>query len=120
MLFLALIEALVWLSIPAMSLLAYASPRLAEVPVPVDVVAEPLPIEAPAVAPVKLRTGTAAYYRFRIERDHPALAERIASGELSVHAASIAAGLRKPRAKSKWTSIAAYDAPELALAGAHH
>jgi hypothetical protein len=53
--------------------------------------------------------GTKAYYLQRLQREFPALAAKIASGEMSVYAASIAAGLRKPTAKaSKSTKADAY------------
>lgn len=40
---------------------------------------------------------------------------KVAAGELSVYAASIAAGFRKPAAKtSKWTQIETYTATETA------
>ena len=55
------------------------------------------------------KAGTKAYYLQRLQRDFPALAEKIASGEMSVYAASIAAGLRKAPAKAtKWTKADAY------------
>jgi hypothetical protein len=112
LLFLALIEALVWLSIPAMALLAAAAPRRREAEMPViDVEAEPLPMtEAAPVEPIKLarRAGTSAYYLARLERERPDLAAKVAAGALSVHRASITAGLRKAPAKSKWTVIDAY------------
>ena len=83
------------------------------------IAAEPVasPIEEPAsamqtiakAAAMPAKAGTKAYYLQRLEREHPALAEKIASGELSVYAASIAAGLRKAQAKaSKWTRADAY------------
>jgi hypothetical protein len=55
------------------------------------------------------KAGTKAYYLQRLQRDFPALAVKIASGEMSVYAASIAAGLRKAPAKaSKWTKTESY------------
>jgi hypothetical protein len=52
---------------------------------------------------------TKAYYLQRLERENPALVAKIASGELSVYAASIAAGLRKAPAKTaQWTKAEAY------------
>lgn len=48
-----------------------------------------------------------AYYLARLEREFPALAIRIKTGELSVYRASIEAGLRKPPAKN-WTQPEAY------------
>lgn len=110
-LFLLLIEALVWLSLPAMSLLKDAARR--------EIAIEPIasPIEEPATpmqtlakaAAMPAKAGTKAYYLQRLEREHPALAAKIASGEMSVYAASIAAGLRKAPAKAtKWTKVDAY------------
>lgn len=55
------------------------------------------------------KAGTKAYYLQRLQRECPALAAKIASGEMSVYAASIAAGLRKAPAKTgKWTKADAY------------
>jgi hypothetical protein len=110
-LFLLLIEALVWLSMPAMALLKDAASR--------DIAAEPVasPIEEPAsamqilakAAAMPAKAGTRHYYLKRLQREHPALAAKIASGEISVYAASIAAGLRKAPAKAtKWTKVDAY------------
>jgi hypothetical protein len=110
-LFLLLIEALVWLSMPAMVLLKDAAGR--------EISAEPVasPIEKPAsamqilakAAAMPPKAGTKAYYLQRLQREHPALAAKIASGEISVYAASIAAGLRKAPAKAtKWTKVDAY------------
>ena len=48
-----------------------------------------------------------AYYLGRLEREFPALAARIHTGELSVYRASIKAGLRKPPARN-WTQPDAY------------
>jgi hypothetical protein len=110
-LFLLLIEALVWLSMPAMALLKDAARR--------EIAAEPIasPTEEPAsamqilakVAATPPKAGTKAYYMQRLQREHPALAAKIASGEISVYAASIAAGLRKAPAKAtRWTKVDSY------------
>lgn len=116
LLFLALLEGLVWLSVPAMQLLGEATKlgkgKLGEVPaeIVIEVVEfEPTSAIDPAPAePIRLvRAGTAAYYRARIERDRPDLAARIASGELSVYRASIQAGMRKAPAKD-WAKPEAY------------
>jgi hypothetical protein len=62
-----------------------------------------------SAAAMPAKAGTKAYYLQRLEREHPALAAKIASGELSVYAASIAAGLRKAPAKTpQWTKAEAY------------
>ena len=54
-------------------------------------------------------TGTRAYYLARLQREFPELATQVASGELSVFAASVQAGLRKAPVKvSKWTKADAY------------
>lgn len=75
------------------------------------------PIEAPttpmqiiaAAAAKPAKPGTKAYYAERLQREFPQLAKKVAGGEMSVYAASIAAGLRKPAAKaSKWTKVDAY------------
>ena len=68
-------------------------------------------IKADAVATPPKR-GTKAYYLARLERDHPAVAARVAAGELSVYAACIETGIRKTPAKaSKWTKADAYATP---------
>jgi hypothetical protein len=62
----------------------------------------------PLPAPVAIEVATPAkrggrdYYLQRLERDHAAIAKRVHAGELSVYAASVAAGLRKAAAKRKW------------------
>ena len=43
------------------------------------------------------RRGTAAYFRARLNRERPDLAARIDRGELSIHAAAVEAGFRKPQ-----------------------
>jgi hypothetical protein len=114
-LFLLLIEALVWLSMPAMALLKDAAKpnirksdaEIAEV-LQAEEPATPMQILATAAA-MPAKAGTKAYYLQRLQRDFPALAAKIASGEISVYAASIAAGLRKAPAKAtKWTKADAY------------
>jgi hypothetical protein len=110
-LFLLLIEALVWLGMPAMTLLKdVANREIAAEPVAslVEEPATPMQIIAKAAA-MPAKAGTKAYYLQRLQKEHPALAVKIASGEMSVYAASIAAGLRKAPAKaSKWTKADAY------------
>ena len=78
------------------------------------------PAEAPATAMQTIAkaaakapaAGTRAYYLQRLQREFPALAARVATGELSVYAASIEAGMRKAPAKaSKWTKADAYLEP---------
>jgi hypothetical protein len=100
-LFILLVEALVWLSVPAAALLGHTSPRRA-----VDVV-DLTPIEETTVAPAAIaaRPGTRAYYLARLQVHHPAIAQRVEDGELSVFAASVAAGLRKAP-KQKQLAIA--------------
>jgi hypothetical protein len=49
--------------------------------------------------------GGRDYYVKRLEMDLPQLAAKVRDGEMSVYAASVAAGLRKPAAR-KWTSPA--------------
>ena len=104
-LFLILIEALVWLSVPAMALLKMPTASrdaatAATITAPIRRVANPSPARG-------LRGGN-VYYMARLQRDHPALAKQVDDGELSVYAASIQAGIRKAPAKSKWTTIDAY------------
>jgi hypothetical protein len=99
------------------------APRRREIPKSDEKIAEILqptsasPIEQHAVAMqviakaanMPAKAGTKAYYMQRLQKDHPALAARIASGEISVYAASIAAGLRKAPAKAaKWTTVDSY------------
>jgi hypothetical protein len=68
----------------------------------------PAAAKADAVATAPKR-GSAAYYQARLQRDHPALAQRVVAGEISVYKASIKAGLRKaPTRSSKWTKADAY------------
>ncbi len=114
-LFLMLIEALVWLSVPATALLRDAAKPITSAANPIETVANPIakpatPMQALAkAAAMPPKAGTKAYYLQRLQRDHPALAARIANGEISVYAASIAAGLRKAPAKAaKWTKVDAY------------
>jgi hypothetical protein len=109
LLFLVLIEMLVWLSVPAMALLSDARRR----EVAVEIIAiEPVEIAKPVAKPVMaiakpVASGTAAYYLARLERDHPAIAKRVHCGELSVYRGSLEAGIRKSAAK-KWTAIEDY------------
>lgn len=75
---------------------------------PTKMIATPAQVIAAAAAK-PARAGTKAYYLQRLKAEHPQLAKKIAGGEMSVYAASIAAGLRKPPAKtSKWTKVDAY------------
>ena len=60
------------------------------------------PLPAPVATPAK--RGSRDYYLQRLERDHAAIAKRVHAGELSVYAASVAAGLRKAAAKRKWNA----------------
>ena len=59
---------------------------------------QPKPAE-PQPEAVKVKPGSAAYYRDRLARERPDLAERVRLGALSINAAAIEAGLRKPKAK---------------------
>ncbi len=103
--FLALIEALVWLSMPAVALLAM--PMRAH---DVEADANASPVLAPATVPRSSQksaaSGTRAYYLQRLQREHPALANRVHNGELSVYRACILAGLRKPA--KDWSKPEAY------------
>jgi hypothetical protein len=111
-LFLALVEVLVWLSVPAMTLLYDATcvatasdsgpaagvtvaKRVAAVAAPV--VAKSAPATAKQLAPpAKVSRGSREYYLQRLQREFPRLAEQVAVGAMSVFAASVMAGLRKP------------------------
>ena len=110
-LFLMLIEALVWLSVPATALLKDASKSREHLNIatPAETPASAMQTLAKAEA-MPPKAGTKAYYYLqRLQRERPALAARIANGEISVYAASIAAGLRKAPAKAaKWTKVDAY------------
>jgi hypothetical protein len=65
-----------------------------------DVIDLPIVEEVPAIAaPIMAKAGSAAYYRQRLEREHPALAAAVDRGELSVFSATISAGMRKPPKK---------------------
>jgi hypothetical protein len=110
-LFLMLIEALVWLSVPAMALLKEASLMGAKIniaPEQAEETATPIEEVIAEAAAMPAKAGTKAYYQQRLEREHPQLAKKIASGEISVYAASIAAGLRKAPSKEKWTKVDTY------------
>lgn len=53
--------------------------------------------------------GTREYYLGRLEREFPAIAARVYSGEISVYRACIDAGLRKaPKKSTKWTKVDSY------------
>jgi hypothetical protein len=110
LLFLVLIEVLVWLSVPAMALLSQARIR----DVAVELVAiEPVEIAKPVAKPVMAiakpaASGTKSYYLARLERDHPVIAKRVHGGELSVYRGSVEAGIRKPATVKKWTTIEDY------------
>jgi hypothetical protein len=96
-LFIALVEILVWLAVPAMTLLGAAFHRRRR-----DVVdLQPIP------ARITAKSGSAAYYRQRLERDHPELARAVERGQLSTFAASVHAGLRKPAKGQALPSLAA-------------
>jgi hypothetical protein len=121
-LFLVLIESLVWLSVPAMVLLAHARCR--------ETALQPQP-EAVAIAaldrcntvansssetdfaittPVAPATGATArrgsrqYWLERLQRERPEVATQVERGAMSVYAGCIAAGLRKAPAKRKWSA----------------
>ncbi|MDY6960291.1 MAG: hypothetical protein SV862_00110 [Pseudomonadota bacterium] len=112
LLFLLLIEGLVWLTLPAAELLRAASAARETAPAPEPApVAEPVAEAVPAPKAEAAKRGTAAYYRARLATEHPEIAARIAGGELSVYAASIEAGLRKAKPVSRWTKIDAYSTP---------
>lgn len=106
LLFLALIELLVWLSVPAMVLLSQREMAVEVVAVPEAPAAKPMPQIAKPTA-----SGTRSYYLQRLERDHAAIARRVHGGELSVYRAAIEAGIRKAPAKSQRTKINPYLPP---------
>ena len=101
----------------SIALVALAEP----VAMPEPAIAKPAKREAAAVAKLMQAAatakpgavGTRAYYLARLESEAPELAARVRGGELSVYAASVAAGFRKAPAKSKWTKADAY-APKVA------
>ena len=100
LLFLALIEVLAWLSLPAMALLSQTDRH--------QMMFNAAPAAKPLQSIAKPATsGTKAYYLARLEREHPEIARKVYGGELSVHKACIAAGLRKAPAKD-WSKPAAY------------
>ena len=103
-LFLALIEVLVWLSVPAMVLLLQARRAADDIE---GIATPPAPVAKPSSRDAKPAGGTRAYYLARLDRDYPALARLVNHGELSVHAASIKAGIRKAAAKN-WLKPEAY------------
>jgi hypothetical protein len=95
------------------------APRRREDKIATEPDAKPVAKTLPAVAKLKAdavatapKRGSAAYYQARLQRDHPAIAQRVAAGEISVYKASIEAGLRKASARSaKWTKAEAYVKP---------
>jgi hypothetical protein len=96
-------------------LAAGLAPRRREDKIATEPAAKTLPavakLKAGAVATTPKR-GSAAYYQARLQRDHPALAQRVVAGEISVYKASIEAGLRKAPARSaKWTKPDTYMKP---------
>lgn len=76
-----------------------------------------LPIATPVqqVATAAPKRATKAYYLERLERESPHFAEKVQRGEMSVYAACIATGLRKPP-KGDWTKPVAYGLKEKAKA----
>ena len=104
LLFLALIEVLVWLSVPAMVLLLQSRRAADDIE---RITTPPSPVAKPFLGDAKPASGTRAYYLARLHRDYPALARLVNKGELSVYAASIKAGIRKAAAKN-WLKPEAY------------
>jgi hypothetical protein len=49
------------------------------------------------IAELKSKRGTAEYFRDRLDNERPELAARVDNGELSIHAAAVQAGFRKPQ-----------------------
>lgn len=82
----------------------------APTPAAIEIEETATPMQMIAMAAAKpAKAGTKAYYAERLKREFPQLAKKVAGGEMSVYAASIAAGLRKPAAKaSKWTKVDSY------------
>lgn len=58
-------------------------------------IAKPAAKPAMQALPAPVKAGTRAYYLARLEREFPRLAQEVAGGALSVHAATVMAGLRK-------------------------
>jgi hypothetical protein len=105
-LFILLVEALVWLVVPAMTLLRASMSRRA-----IDVVdLEPVAALPSRSREIAAKPGSAAYYRERLDRDFPHLARAVDRGDMSVFGATVMAGLRKP-AKAR-------QVPQLTYAGA--
>lgn len=111
-LFLALVEVLVWLSVPAMVLL-YDATRVATasgsgqasgvavatraVTTKAVAIAKPATPAAKALpSPATVKRGSRAYYLLRLQQEFPKLAEQVEVGAMSVYAATCMAGLRKP------------------------
>lgn len=94
--------------------------EIAEMPItivetPIETAASPIiepatPMQTLAKAiSAPAKAGTKAYYLDRLKAEHPQLAAKVASGEMSVYGASIAAGLRKAPVKiDSWTKAEAY------------
>ena len=130
MLFLTLIEVLVWLSVPAMALLSQARIRevaddiiaieaaelstpvasvVYDVANPVHAVNSDVETPSPARFTSAFTSSSSRYYVGRLERDYPAIAKRVAAGEISIYKACIEAGIRKAPAKAnKWTRPETY------------
>lgn len=68
-----------------------------EAPVTITQTSE-TPLQTVAKAPAG---GSKAYYLQRLQREYPILAGKVARGEMSVHAATVAAGMRKAPSKIK-------------------
>ncbi len=103
--FLALIEALVWLSVPAMTLLGQAT-KAPEVEADGNATLALAPATARPPSRKSASSGTRRYYLQRLDREHPSLAKRVNAGELSVYRACILAGLGKPA--KDWSQPEAY------------
>jgi hypothetical protein len=59
-------------------------------------IAKPLARPAIAALPAPAKPGTRAYYLARLQAEFPKLAEQIEAGAMSVYAATVMAGLRRP------------------------
>jgi hypothetical protein len=103
-LFLIGMEIIVWFAIPGMGFVMRA--KAPSIPV-VEVTIEP---PTPPALPKPQGSGTRDYYLARLERDYPAIAARVSSGQLSVYAASVQAGIRRraDQPKKRWTSAQDY------------
>ena len=75
---------------------------------PVYAVNSDVETPSPATLTSAFTSSSSRYYLGRLERDYPAIAKRVAAGEITIYKACVEAGIRKSAGKSKWTKADAY------------